>query len=58
MSRLVDGSVLPLIFIKKAFSMKYCPQNIDGFYRVIYQITPVEDLVRYCPQDITDFYLP
>jgi len=54
MPRLVDGSVIPLIMIRRVLPLKYCPLAID--YYIQYTIVPEEDSANYCPQDTTDFY--
>lgn len=54
--RAVDGSVLPLILIKRVFPLKYCPLANSEFYHISYTVVPEEDTTNYCPQDTTDFY--
>lgn len=53
--RVVDGSILPLILIKRVYPLKYCPLSQPSYF-IDYTVIPDEDTVNYCPQDITDFY--
>ena len=52
--RPVDGSVLPLISIKRILPFKYCPLAIDYF--INYDLIPEEDTVKYCQQSNDEFY--
>ncbi len=54
--RVVDGSIVPLIGIRRALPLKYCPQANSEFYHIAYTIIPEQFMANYCPQNTTDFY--
>jgi len=59
MPRLVDGSVIPLILIKRVIPLiplEYCPVASEDYYFLDYTILLPFRLIDYCPQDTTDFY--